>query len=514
MHKVQWQKRFKTKAFYIMPLARLILEHRHQFMHFIVKLFPEIIVKSPPVRRRQTALLRDNLVRQFQRLEIPVQVHKDWEKIEVELSDDSPELAALCEKVLSQTPGVAKFSRAFVARFRDLEDIPRQLPNSLYNDLNGKTFAVRVKRSGQQAFKSVDVERLVGAWVLEHQPEAKVKLDNPNRKIELEVRGDRVFTLEKTWQGMGGYPLGSQGAVLSLLSGGYDSSVASYQCLRRGLLTHFVFFNLGGAGHELAVREVASHIHAEFAASHNLQFISVNFADVVEALRQHVPASYSNILLKRLMFEAASKIAQRMKLPALVTGDSVAQVSSQTLTNLSVTEKAAELPILRPLITQDKGAIIDIARSIGTADIAASIPEYCGINAVRPTTEAKLDRVEEYESRLPADLVDDAISAAKSFSVATLLEERDVPEVKSYSEIPNRAKVIDIRHPEEIENKPLVLDCEVEAIPFYAIQKSFESRQDKALSLLYCDRGLLSRLHAELLIESGKTNIAVYRPSR
>jgi len=441
-------------------------------------------------------------------------VHKDWEKIEIEISNEDPEIAALCEKVLRQTPGIAKFSRTFVAKFNTLEDIPSQLPAKLYRGLNGKTFAVRVKHSGKHSISSVDLERLVGAWVLEHQPEAKVKLDNPERKIELEVRGDRAFALEETWQGMGGYPLGSQGAVLSLLSGGYDSSVASYQCLRRGLLTHFVFFNLGGAGHELAVREVAAQIHSEFASSHSLQFISVSFADIVGALSKHVPGSYSNILLKRLMLKAASKIAQRMKLPALVTGDSVAQVSSQTLTNLSVTEAAAELPILRPLITVDRGAIIDIARSIGTADIAASIPEYCVINSVRPTTEAKMDRVEKYESRLPTGLIYDAITSAKSIPVATLLEEQDLPEVRSYSEVPNQARVIDIRHPEEVENNPLVLECDVEKIPFYTIQKVFESRQGSELDLLYCDRGLLSRLHAELLIDSGKTNVAIYLPSR
>lgn len=483
-------------------------------MHFIVKLFPEIIVKSPPVRRRQTALLRDNLVRQLQSLSEPVRVLKDWEKIEVEIGTEDPQLAAQCEKILRQTPGVAKFSRTYVAEYSNLKDIPEKLPSQLHEGLNGRTFAVRVKRSGQQPFRSVDVERLVGSWVLENQPDARVKLNKPDRTIELEIRGNRVFALDETWQGLGGYPLGSQGAVLSLLSGGYDSSVASYQCLRRGLLSHFVFFNLGGAGHELAVREVAYHLWSEFASSHNLQFISVNFADVVEALRQNVPGNYSNILLKRLMFSTASQIALRMKLPALVTGDSVAQVSSQTLTNLSVTEAAAGVPILRPLITEDKGAIIDLARAIGTADFAASIPEYCGINAVRPTTEAKLDRVHDYESRLPGDLIEEALASAKSIPVASLLEDQNLPEVKCFSEVPQHARVIDIRHPEEIENRPLELNCEIETIPFYNLQRAFENREDSFLNLLYCDRGLLSRLHAELLMESGKTNIAVYRPSK
>lgn len=483
-------------------------------MHFIVKLFPEIIVKSPPVRRRQTALLRDNLVRQFQLRDIPAQVHKDWEKIEVEIEDHLANQIAECRKILRQTPGIAKFSHACVTEFASLEDIPDKLPPSLYQNLANKAFAVRVKRSGQQPFKSVDVEKLVGAWVLQHQPEANVDLSHPDERIELEVRGNRLFILQETWQGLGGYPLGSQGAVLSLLSGGYDSSVASYHCLRRGLLTHFVFFNLGGAGHELAVREVAYHLHTEFAASHNLQFISVNFSEVVEAIRQKIPGSYGNILLKRLMFRSASKIGLRMKLPAIVTGDSVAQVSSQTLTNLSVTEAASEVPILRPLITEDKGAIIDTARSIGTADFAASIPEYCGINVGRPTTEAKLDRAEEYESRLPDNLIEKALDTARAIPVSKLLEDQSLPEIKSYAEVPEQALVIDIRHPEEIENQPLKINSDIEAVPFYTIQKVFASRDDSRLKLLYCDRGLLSRLHAELLIESGKTNIGIYRPSR
>ncbi len=491
---------------------RVILDQQLANMHFIVKLFPEIIVKSPPVRRRQTGLLRDNLVRLLQASAIPAQVGKDWEKIEVVLDHPTPAQAAQCEAILQNTPGIAKFSRARVVGFEQLADIAPQLPLSLLEDFDQRRFAVRAKRSGQQDFSSVDAERELGAWVLQHCPSATVDLRHPERTLELEIRGRRVFVPEQTWPGLGGFPLGSQGGVLALLSGGYDSSVASYQMLRRGLLTHFIFFNLGGAAHELAVRQTAYHLWSRFGRSHRLAFVSVPFQEIVEQIRLGVDGSYANILLKRLMLLAASLVAQRLKLPALITGDSVAQVSSQTLTNLGVTEAAASLPVLRPLIATDKGAIIDLARQIGTADLASSLPEYCGLGSERPTTEAKVQRVAAAESALPPDLLEQCLAQAQFLAVEDLADAGPKPRVRSFEQVPAQALVIDIRHPEEIDRLPLQLDGEVQTIPFFQLQHRASQLSADRLHLLYCERGVLSRLHAELLLEAGLDNIGIYQP--
>ena len=138
---------------------------------------------------------------------------------------------------------------------------------------------------------------------------------------------------------MGGFPLGCQDSVLSLISGGFDSSVSSYLCIKRGLQTHYCFFNLGGRAHELAVKEVALFLWMKYHASHRVKFISVPFEGVVEEILNNVDNAHMGVVLKRIMLRAAEKLAQGLHIEALVTGESVAQVSSQTLANLSVIDR-------------------------------------------------------------------------------------------------------------------------------------------------------------------------------
>jgi len=162
-----------------------------------------------------------------------------------------------------------------------------------------KTFAVRCKRKGKHTFKSTDVERHLGAGLNAQTEAAGVRLKDPDITVLIEVRDDFVFMVRDQRSGMGGFPLGCQDSVLSLISGGFDSSVSSYLCIKRGLQTHYCFFNLGGRVHELAVKEVALFLWMKYHASHRVKFISVPFESVVEEIPDKVDSAQMCVILKQ-----------------------------------------------------------------------------------------------------------------------------------------------------------------------------------------------------------------------
>lgn len=482
-------------------------------MHFIVKLFPEITIKSAPVRKRFIKQLRDNLRTQLNQLAEGIAVSRDWEKIEVSVPSDDPDLGARIADVLARTPGIANFSRVVVYPWVDMHDAFEKTLAIWGAQLAGKTFCVRVKRTGAHDFSSIDVEKYVGGGLNQHSDAAGVRLKNPDLTVKLEIRDDTLYVVEEQVKGLGGFPLGSQEGVLSLISGGFDSTVASYLMIKRGVRTHYCFFNLGGRAHELGVKEVAFYLWNKFGSSHPVKFVTVPFEGVIEEILQNVDNSYMGVVLKRMMLRAASQVAAEMDIQALVTGEAVAQVSSQTLPNLAAIDAVTDTLVLRPLVAMDKGDIIDIARAIGTEDFAAAMPEYCGVISVKPTTRAKMDRVLEAEAKFDFDRLDAAIKDRKTQFiqdvVADLGEEISVLQVAD----PANAVVIDIRHPNEEELRPLrLINVDVLKIPFYTLSSEFASLDAGKQYLLYCDKGVMSRLHAEHLTAEGATNVGVYRP--
>src|SRR5690606_34301288 len=175
--------------------------------------------------------------------------------------------------------------------------------------------------------------------------------------------------------------------------------------------------------HELGVKEVAHFLWAKYGASSRVKFVAVPFENVVAEILKNVDDSQMGVVLKRMMLRAATKVAERLEAIALVTGEAVAQVSSQTLTNLGVIDRATEMLVLRPLITTAKGEIIQLAREIGTEEFAARMPEYCGVISVKPTTRAKLFRVEHAESKFDFGVLDTALADARYLNIDEIANE-------------------------------------------------------------------------------------------
>ncbi len=483
-------------------------------MKFVVKYFSEIAIKSKPVRRRFVTRLADNLRSVLRDIDPRVSVIKHWDKLELETAvSDEATLARMLE-AMRNCPGITYILQVSDHPLGDMEDIARHAMAVYGERLVGKTFVVRCKRSGQHSFRSIDVERAVGGALLADSEAAGVKLKNPDVTVELEISKSRLFVVQKRHRGLGGYPVGSLDPVLSLISGGFDSPVASYLTMRRGMRTHFLFFNLGGLDHEIGVKEVALYLWQKYGCNQRVLFISVPFEEVVAQLLTNIRDGQMGVILKRMMLRVADRLAEELGVDALVTGECVAQVSSQTLRNLSVIDEVTSRLVLRPLIASDKGDIVDMATEIGTQEFAANMPEYCGVISVNPTTRARLERIQADELNFDMTILDRAIENSKQTRLDRLADEGELlrADVEVLTIPLAGSTIIDIRHPDEEELAPLKVHVPLLKIPFYELHSRFGTLPETSTYMLYCGKGVMSRLHAGHLKTSTNLDVKVYAP--
>ena len=483
-------------------------------MKFIIKLFPEITIKSAPVRKRFIKQLRRNIRSILKRIDESVDVRGTWDFIEVTTGSDDPVLVAEAGDLLSHIPGIAYWLQVADYPFVDLDDVLEKALAAHSEALAGKTFRVRCQRSGSHDFKSVDLERHVGGGLNAKTDAKGVDLTNPDVTVRIDVKHNRFFMTQKRGEGLGGYPLGSQEPVLSLISGGFDSTVSSFLTMKRGIRTHFCFFNLGGHAHELAVKEVAYYLWSRFGSSHRVRFVTVPFEGVVEEILTKVDNSQMGVILKRMMLRAASQVGEAMEMSALVTGEAVAQVSSQTLTNLKVIDSVTDSLVLRPLVTMDKQDIINTSIKIGTEEFARNIPEYCAVISKNPTTMAKKEKIEAEEARFDFVKLEDAVANRREVSIHDIIaDDLTREEVEVVHETAQDDIIIDIRHPTEEEIKPFALaGREVIKVPFYQLRTRFLELDKDKHYLLYCEKGVMSQLHAMHLKDEGHQNVGVFTP--
>ena len=484
-------------------------------MKFIIKLFPEIMIKSESVRKRFVKILTSNIRNVLTKYDDTVAVIKHWDYIEVRSKIDA-NLPMLIEQ-LQRIPGIHHFLQVEEKPFANLHEIFEQTLSDVASQLENKTFCVRVKRKGKHEFNSLEAERYIGGGLNQHIASAKVQLKNPDVTVRIEIEDDKMMLVRARYEGIGGYPIGTQEDVLSLISGGFDSGVSSYMLLRRGSRVHYCFFNLGGAAHEIGVKQMAYHIWQRYGSSHKVRFVAINFEGVVGEILENVDNGQMGVVLKRMMVRAASKIAQRFDIQAIVTGEALGQVSSQTLTNLRLIDEAADVLVLRPLITHDKEKIIAMAKHIGTDDIAKSMPEFCGVISKNPTVKAIKAKIEQEEGNFNFAVLESAVENAQYLDIRQIAEqtEKDVVSVDAVSVLGENDVIIDIRSPEEIDENPLHIENQAMIqLPFYKLSSQFTELDQSKHYVLYCERGVMSKLQALYLKESGFNNVSVFKKSR
>ena len=479
----------------------------------VIKLFPEILVKSRNLRRSLTKNLASNIRNLSRDLDTKVAVKELWDQLDVRMTHDSPDEVEVMVERLSHMPGIDKIERIQRYPFTSPDSIVQQVIEHNAGKICGKSFRVNVKRKGNHNFKSFELEQLLGGHLLHAVPSSHVDLHSPDVTVDVHINQDQADMVSEVIQGIGGFPMGTQGQVISLLSGGFDSGVSSYMSMKRGFKTHFLFFNLGGVNHEIGVKQVADFLWRKYSYSHRVKFINVPFEPVVAEILQSIDHTHMGVILKRLMIRAANQISEQLKCKALVTGESLAQVSSQTLPNLNLIDQVSEQLIIRPLIVSDKQDIIATAKHIGTETFALSMPEYCAVISDRPTSNAKKSKIETEEAKFDFSVLDTAIANARIDAIDKVLEAIETPFETQEVKTPAKSDVIlDIRHSENEKPLPFTHN-QVIRVPFYKVDKTLATADENQRFLLYCERGVMSHMQAAQLQSKGYQNVMVLKAS-
>ncbi len=381
--------------------------------------------------------------------------------------------------VLTKVFGIHDLCEVVPHRFTSLDEIVAKAEELFRDAVAGKKFAVRVKRHGDHPFTSLDVARAVGSRLLQYS--AGVDLEAPDIEVKIEVRDEWAYYVLRCWRGLGGLPVGTEGRALTLFSGGFDSTLASFLAAKRGAEVDFLHFYMGSSESTLAAIDVMRGL-SEFLAPYEPVAIFVNLVPVLAELKAKVEGRIRQVVLRVIMHEIGQEIAGKYGYDAVVTGESVGQASSQTLRNLKVVDSLINLrtALLRPLACLDKEEIVSKVRELGLYDAVVRVEEVCKLSEGPVETRARIDEVEEAVTRISKDVIEGVVANAKTYKVGDLnpevvlkelgadIEVDDVPENWVLVDIRDKSKYLKDHIPGAIHiselgedvSKPVVLYCE------------------------------------------------------
>lgn len=327
---------------------------------------------------------------------------------------DLDDAASALEKVF----GIAALSRAAVCE-KDMADIIRTAKEYLADELSlAKTFKVEAKRSDKQfPLKSPQISSELGGELLAKFHNLKVDVHNPDVLVTVEVRDRYAFVRGNNIKGAGGMPTGTSGRAAVLISGGIDSPVAAYMMAKRGIELVAVHFASPPYTSELAEMKVMELLKKVAAYCGTITAYVIPFTKIQEAIRDNCPEEYFTLVMRRIMMRISERIAQKQNCTALITGESVGQVASQTIYALACTDSAANMPVFRPCIGMDKDEIVATARKIDTFETSIQPYEDCCtvFTPKHPKTRPKCEDVEAAENLIPDldRLTQEAVETAK-----------------------------------------------------------------------------------------------------
>lgn len=489
---------------------------------FTVRPSPEITIKARGTRNRFLRQLRTNLTDALKRAGFKPRVRLLRSRYRVLLEQDEPftdDHVEDAQAALARVFGVSSFSHVMAESTADFTDIV-ETGAKLYQDRVAHTsYAVRCRRTGTHPFTSVEVERTLGAAL--KTTTNRVNLTQPEQLVAVEVEDKRARFLSGNTPGAGGLPLGTAGRAVVLLSGGYDSIVAAWYLMKRGVEVDFVHLKLAGSASERLAIRIAKRVSDEWAAGTRPDLYSIDFLPVIADIQKNTHGAVWQVLLKRAMLKAAEFVAdtleqrpvsglpegRRSPVDAIITGEAVGQVSSQTLSNLRTIDAAASRPIFRPLIGFDKLEIIRHAEHIGTADLSAKAREDCNISAGRPATITRIDEIEAEEARMNPDLIAELCSAAlepEAVVALRVLQEADLGEpFLTIDTVPEGAVLVDCRPHGAAQRWQPPTKTIAHAIPDVLLGKHDAAFDKEQTYVLFCPIGTQSIAVAEYLQNAG-----------
>lgn len=378
-----------------------------EYDHILIR-YGEIALKGKNKRSFEEQLIRNirPLLSEFPNAKL----RRSYNQMYVELNGEPYE--PIIEK-LKKVFGIQSLSVALKSE-NDVEQMQKTALAAL--ELTGKkvkTFKVSARRKFKQfPIDSLQLNHLIGSSILKNVKDISVDVHNPDVDLRVEVKSDGTYISSEQIPGAGGLPVGSSGKVLLMLSGGIDSPVAGYLALKRGVTLEAIHFHSPPYTSDRAKQKVEDLVSVLATYGLKINLHIVPFTLIQQEIKRHVPDDYSMTIMRRMMLRISEQIARKQGALAIVTGESIGQVASQTIESMHAINAVTTMPVLRPLVAMDKLEIMEIAKQINTYDISIRPYEDCCtiFLPTNPVTRPKLEKAVQYEQALNIEeLVNDAV---------------------------------------------------------------------------------------------------------
>ena len=357
--------------------------------------------------------LYDNILEKLK--DYQVKITKDRVRMFIETTDNIDEIV----NILSNIPGIHGIVIAYKVDTNTEEIKAKTL--EIVKTINFKTFKVETKRSNKNfPISSMEFNQIIGTLLLKNIPNIKVDVHNPDYLLKIEIRDKYTYIYSKEINGLGGYPIGVAGKGLLMLSGGIDSPVAGYLAMKRGIKLECIYFESPPHTSIQAKNKVQKLVAKLNNYQSNITLHVINFTKIQEAIYQNINPNYMITIMRRMMYRISTKVAEKNNCLAIINGESVGQVASQTLTSMQVINNVTSYPIIRPLACYDKLDIIDISKKIDTYETSILPYEDCCTIFLpkHPVINPSLDKAIEYEKNIDyEELIEEAINNMENIKI-------------------------------------------------------------------------------------------------
>ncbi len=345
-----------------------------------------------------------------------VSINKDRAKMTIKFRDEDLDDIV---KIVGKVFGIHTFNIAYLCDSD--EDAIKSTVMEVVSNTNFNTFKVDTKRSDKCfPIHSGDLNRILGGMILKNVPNIKVDVHNPDLLLKVEIREDGTYIYYNSFNGSGGYPVGTQPKGMLMLSGGIDSPVAGYLAMKRGIVIDAVYFEAIPHTSLEAREKVITLCRKLSSYTNHINLHIVNFTTIQEEIYKNCREDYCITIMRRMMYRIMEKLATKYNGLAIINGESVGQVASQTLTSMSVINSVTNMPVIRPLACLDKLEIMDIARKIETYETSILPYEDCCTVFVpkHPAINPKIETAIKEENKFDYDrLINEAVDSLNTIQV-------------------------------------------------------------------------------------------------
>lgn len=334
----------------------------------------------------------------------------------------------IVKDALNKTFGIHEYEIGYKLETNNIDIISLELVK-LVKERNFNTFKVSTKRSDKSyEMNSMEISKHLGGVILRNISGKKVDVSTPELLINVEIRKDYSLIYFDKEKGLGGYPLGTLGKGMLMLSGGIDSPVAGYLAMKRGVRLECVYFDSPPHTSKEALNKVLTLAEKLSDYSNYIKVHIIHFTDIQEAIYKNCPKEYMITIMRRCMYRIAEMLAHRENCKCIVNGESIGQVASQTLTSMNAINEVVKMPVIRPVCCLDKLEIIDIAKKIGTYETSILPYEDCCTIFVpeHPVINPEKELAREYEEKFDYNaLIKEAIKTKETITLPRKEEEFD-----------------------------------------------------------------------------------------